>query len=335
MAGKLSIIIVNYKSTQLVLDCLGTIFRQPGAESCEVIIVDNLSGDYGQPGITAKFPQVKWVQMDYNAGFARANNAGIRVAQSEALLLLNPDTLVEGNSPQECFTRLMTSNYVAAGVQLLNPDRTPQITGNYFMTGGLNHLMALPYLGQLIRWIGLQLKVKKTNVPKAEGITEIDWINGAFLMVKKSAIEKAGLLDEDFFLYSEEIEWCSRLRKEGKLCVYGDLHVIHLQGESAKDAFDTEEKGYRNLTDKKGLQVMLSGFVRIRKQFGVGWFLVHIAAHLFAIPVYFIITLLRTIILQAGSKDWKTWWGYSKNVLSCSSYLFTILRNKPHFYKVL
>ena len=77
--------------------------------------------------------------------------------------------------------------------------------------------MALPYSGRFIRWRGYTFKIKKTNVAEAHGTVEVDWINGAFLMVKKEAIEKAGLMDEDFFLYFEEIEWCSRLRKAGKL----------------------------------------------------------------------------------------------------------------------
>ena len=335
MSISISIIIVNYKSTQLVKDCLRTIFLQD-TSAIEVIVVDNHSRDDGKALITGEFPQVNWIQMDYNAGFARGNNAGINAAKGDLILLLNPDTLIEGNAVNECGKRLLQSNYVAGGVQLLNPDMTPQITGNYFMKGGLNHLMALPYLGKLIRWVGLQLKVKKTNVPKAEGTMEVDWINGAFLMAKRSIIEKAGKLDEDFFLYSEEIEWCSRLRKLGKLAVYGDLHVIHLQGESAKDAFNTLEKGYRNLSDRKGLQIMLSGFVRIRKQFGIAWYLFHLAMHLFSIPVAFIMTLLRTLIFVPGIKaEWKTWWGFTKNVLISCIYFFTILGNRPYFYKVL
>ncbi len=331
----LSIIIVNYKSAQLILNCLATVFQQ-SAESFEVIVVDNSNDEEGRKAITGRYPRVKWIGLPDNAGFARANNAGIRASTSEAVLLLNPDTLNEGNAIIECAGRLLSSDYIAAGVQLLNPDRSPQITGNYFMTGGLNHLMTLPYLGRLIRWLGYQLKVKKTNVAKAEGPVEVDWINGAFLMVKRTAIEKAGMLDEDFFLYSEEIEWCSRLRKLGKLCVYGDLHVIHLQGETANEAFGSSIKGYKHLADKKGYQIMLSSLVRIRKQFGIGWFLFHLAAHLFTIPVYFLIQLLRTIFFLHGNRQgWNEWAGFSKNVISVCGDLVTILRTKPHFYKVL
>ena len=158
------------------------------------------------------------------------------------MLLLNSDTINENNAVALCASRLEASDYIACGVQLLHPDRAPQISGNYFTVGGLNQLMMLPFVGKLARRMGYALGVKSTNVPEAKGVVEVDWINGAFLMVKKEAIEKAGLLDEDFFLYYEEIEWCSRLRKNGKMCIYGDLHVVHLMGATADKAFKSTSK---------------------------------------------------------------------------------------------
>lgn len=331
-----SIIIVNYKTPRLVLDCLQTIFDAANTIPPEVIVVDNLSQDNSEELITAAFPRVKWLQMGYNSGFARANNAGIRQATGEIMLLLNPDTLNEENAIARCYERFARSEYIACGVQLLNADRSPQISGNYFMKGGLNHLMALPYLGRLIRQIGFLLKVKKTNVARAEGIVEVDWVNGAFLMVKKTAIEKAGLLDEDFFLYSEEIEWCYRLHKTGKLCIYGDLHVVHLEGAAANDAFGATGKGYHKLDDRKGLQVMLSGFVRIRKQYGVAWFIMHLLAHLGTIPVYFLLLVFKTLLFFPGSiKEWKSWRGFTGNVFRICTYFTRIISSRPYFYKVL
>jgi GT2 family glycosyltransferase len=90
---------------------------------------------------------------------------------------------------------------------------------------------------------------------------------------KNAAIEKAGLMDEDFFLYSEEAEWCSRLCKVGNFVFMVICMLYNLQGETSAQAFNSSDKGYYNLYDRKGLQIMLSNFVRIRKQFGVGWFL--------------------------------------------------------------
>ncbi len=332
----LSIIIVNYKTPQLLIDCLQTVYQQMAAGRAEVIVVDNASGDNSRALITTVFPQVKWIQMTYNAGFARANNEGIRQSAGEVVLLLNSDTLNVDNAIEHCYQQFVAADYVACGVQLLNADGTPQISGNYFMKGGLNYLLPLPYVGSFLKWLGNQVKVEKPNVPDSSGLVEVDWINGAFLMVKKTAIAKAGLLDEDFFLYAEEAEWCSRLRKTGKLCIYGQYKVIHLQGESANEAFGSSGKGYYNLYDRKGLQVMLSNFVRIRKQFGVGWFLVQLAFYTFTIPLFFIAGFIANVFrFRNPFTDFKMAVRFTGNVARIWRFMPIILSNKPYFYKVL
>jgi len=332
----LSVIIVNYKSCDLILGCLKTIYSSENKNDIEVVVVDNDSKDNCEEKLQLHYPSVRFYQMGYNSGFARANNAGIQIAKGDIILLLNPDTLIINDAVHQCYLRLRQSNYIAAGVQLLNEDKTPQISGNFFMKGGLNHLMAVPYLGSIIRKLGYLLKVKRTNIPEVSGVAEVDWINGAFLMVKKNAIEKSGMLDEDFFLYSEEIEWCSRLKKVGHMCVYGDLHVIHLEGSSSTIAFGSQGKGYHQLHDKKGFQVLLSGLLRIRKQFGAGWFLIHFFTYVFAVPFWLIVLLLTSIFRIGTIKNkWKGWWGYSKNVIKLAKYFFLLLFNRPHFYKAL
>ena len=332
----LSIIIVNYKTPGLVIDCLRTVYEQAGSLDFEVIVIDNASEDDSRECILRAFPNVRWSDMGYNAGFARANNAGIRMSQSDTVLLLNSDTLVEQGAVTRCCELFTPSSYIACGVQLLNTDRTPQISGNFFMKGGLNYLLPLPYLGSVIKWAGELFKVNKPNVPEADALVEVDWINGAFLMVKKAAIEKAGLMDEDFFLYAEEAEWCSRLRKQGRMCIYGQLHVVHLQGASANETFGSEGKGYYNLYDRKGLQIMLSNFVRIRKQFGGGWFLLQLAFYLLEVPVFLIGVLLSRLFRGRRSRYTFTQFRqYFKNIMTVVGKMNIILRNKPYFYKVL
>ena len=274
--------------------------------------------------------------MSYNAGFARANNEGIRHASGETVLLLNSDTIVIDNAVIECYKAFSTSSYVACGVQLLNPDGSPQISGNYFMKGSLNNLLPLPVIGPLIKSAGSFLKVKKPHIPHAEGPVEVDWINGAFLMVKKNVISKGGMLDEDFFLYAEEAEWCYRLKKFGKLVIYGQFNVIHLQGESSKPAFTSTSHGYTNLYDKKGLQIMLSNFVRIRKQNGIGWFILHLIIFTFDIPVFFVAVIISHLfsLRKMGSKLNHAV-NYTRNIFQIWSYFQTILLNKPFFYKIL
>lgn len=331
----LSIIIVNYKASHLIGDCLHSVFKHSVSPGLEVIVIDNFSQDDSESIITTKFPQVLWMQMGYNSGFARANNAGIRAAKGNIVLLLNPDTLNEDNAIEKCVERFAASEYIACSVQLLNPDQSPQISGNYFIKGSLNQLIALPYVGRFIRWLGYTFKIKKTNLPEAKGTVEVDWINGAFLMVKKQAIEKAGMMDEDFFLYFEEIEWCARLRKIGKMCIYGDLHVVHLQGVSANEAFESAGKGYYNLFDRKGLQIMVSGLVRIRKQYGVTWFIFHLLFYLFTIPVFFMGVLITSLFNLRSSYSFKQFGGYVKNSMKLLSLSGKIIRNKPCFYKFL
>lgn len=332
----LSIIIVNYKTPHLVVDCIRSIRSFPPRIEFEILVVDNLSNDQSRQIIQTAYPDVKWIQMEYNAGFARANNEGIRQSYAEAVLLLNSDTIIEENAIQECFQRLKNSHYVAAGVQLLNEDRSPQISGNFFMTGSLNNLLPLPYVGSLVKTAGQLFSVRKPNVPEAVSQVEVDWINGAFLMVSRKAIEKAGLLDEDFFLYAEEAEWCSRLQRAGSLVIFGDLHVLHLQGESSNKAFGSTGRGYYNLSDRKGKQIMLSNFVRIRKQFGLPWFLFHILAYTITIPVYLVAGLIHHIFLPGRFAAFiRSFLGFSKNVIGCLRFLPRIIGNKPYFYRVL
>lgn len=331
---ELSIIIVNYKCGQLIINCIRSIIEQHTSFNYEIIVVDNNSNDGSKEIIIGLFPEIRWVGMNYNSGFARANNEGIRNAKGESILLLNPDTIIENNAIEKCYHSFYKSNYIGCGVQLLNADRTPQISGNYAMKGGLNYLLPLPFTGNVLKFFASIFNVKKPNVPDAKGIVEVDWINGAFLMAKHQAINKAGLMDEDFFLYAEEAEWCSRLKKIGRLCIYGDINIVHLQGEISNETFASSGKGYFNLFDRKGLQIMLSNLVRIRKQFGRTWFLFILVVYVLEIPILFI-GVLVSIIFLSKKYSFRQVKNYAVNIVSIIKLTSTILRNRPYFYKVL
>ena len=331
----LSIIIVNYKTPQLTSDCLRSVFANTTGIEFEVIAVDNDSGDNIEPLIHQNFPAVQFIQMNYNAGFARANNQGIRQSTGKVVLLLNSDTIVEDEAIAGCYNDLTGSDDVACTVQILNPDKTLQVSGLYAVKGGLNFLLQLPYAGACLKFIGNGLRIKKPNVPEAKGIVEVDWLNGAFLMAKRTAIEKAGLLDEDFFLYAEEAEWCSRLKKVGKLCIYGEYHIIHLQAGSAMPTFQSTDKAYKNIFDKKGLQIMVSTFVRMRKEFGAGWFVFILLLFFLEIPFFFIGVLLSFLFRLKNRYTFNEFFGYVKNVMKTIGLSNRILLNKPYFYKML
>lgn len=330
-----SIILVNYKSAQLLLNCLKSIYEYPIHE-LEIIVVDNASDDGTQNLLTQHFPSVKFVQMGYNSGFARANNAGIRISKGEYILLLNSDTIILNDAINRCVSNLNSTDAIACGVQLLNEDKSPQISGNYSMKGGLNYLLPIPFLGGALKTLSGLFKIKKPNVPEAKGTVWVDWINGAFLMVKRNVLQKAGLLDEDFFLYAEEAEWCSRLKKHGKICVFGDINVLHLQGATANVAFESFGKGYQNLFDKKGFQIMLSNFVRIRKEFGLFWYFTMLLSYIFSIPVFLFGLIINKLVLNKKMNiGFDSWVGFMKNVFRLITYVPRIVINKPFFYKVL
>ena len=322
----LSIIIVNYRSTKYILDCLqsaGPVLMQN--KEIEWIIVDNDSNDDGENQIRSLFPQVQFLQMGYNAGFARANNAGIKIAKGAHVLLLNPDTLLPENSILNCVRRLAASDCVACGVQLVHADKTPQFSGSYFTKGGLNHVLELPYWGNTVKWVANVLNVSKPSFIQVEKEIKVDWVSGAFLMVKQSAIKKAGLMDEDFFLYAEEVEWCSRLGKIGPLCLFGDITVVHLIGTT-----------YSNLSDKTGLQLMISNHVRIRKQYGIFWFILLLLNYTWAVPYAYIASvIMHTIKGKSPFTEMDYLNGFAKNVGTLWTMLPTIILGKKYFYKFL
>lgn len=331
----LSIIIVNYRSAALIIECIQSINKFNRDLQLEIILIDNNSGDNGKEELQTYFPGIQWIQMGYNAGFARACNAGMRAAKGETFLLLNPDTIAIDNAIAQCYNKLNNSIYIACGIQQLNVDGTPQISGNFFVKGGLNHLLPIPYWGSLIRWMGYTFKSKIPHVQQAKEIEEVDWISGAFLMVKKEAVVKAGMMDEDFFLYAEEVEWCSRLGKIGKLCIFGDLHIIHLEGGSINKEQNSTEKGYYNLYDKKGLQLMVSNHVRVRKQYGFFWFLFLLLNYSWGVVVFAVFSTIHSLLrLQNPLSDWKKAGAFAQNVLRLWLLVPTISRGKPHFYKM-
>jgi len=332
---KLSIVIVNYKTARLVVDCLRSIY-QFDTSQIEIIVVDNFSLDNLEDILKTDFPDVKFIQMGYNSGFARANNAGIRIAEGDAVLLLNSDTINLDNAIANCYSEFMKSDYAACGVQLLNEDRTPQISGNNLMKGGLNFLLPLPYVGVMLKYVAGLMKVKRPSIAETSTTIEVDWVNGAYLMVKKSAIEKAGLMDEDFFLYSEETEWCSRIKKQGPICIFGKYNVVHLQGESSKSAFESAGKGYFNLFDRKGLQMMVSSFLRTRKELGLGWYFIHLFFYLITIPIFAIGLFLSSIFFKNKTAyNYSQLKGFVANVATLLSLSGKMIKNKPYFYKML
>jgi GT2 family glycosyltransferase len=333
----LSIIIVNFNSGDLIADCIRS------AESAlmdpavvEWLVVDNSKNQQDRTLIQQQFPTVQWLDMGYNAGFARANNAGMRASKGKLLLLLNPDTLLKPGAVVTACNRLSASSYVAAGMQLVHANGQPQFSGSYFMKGGLNHLLPLPYWGALLKGIVSLFAKEKPSFIEVPANQEVDWISGAFLMVKREAFEQTKGMDESFFLYAEEVEWCSRLRKLGKLVVFGDLQTIHLIGQSIQEASGAADNSYTNLSDKKGFQLMVSNHLRIRKQYGIFWLFFQLINYSWAVLFSMIVGLMEYFVSGKSLKNgYSKWHGFSSNVVRLWGLLPKLVKPEKHFFKYL
>lgn len=216
--AQLSTIIVSYNVADLLADCVRSLETGAGDLHCRVIVVDNASTDRTRQMLASEFPWVTLVANDTNVGFAAANNQGIRMQNAPYVMLLNPDTVVRGSALQEMHNAMQTyRNIGILGPKLLNPDGSLQ-------SGPL----AFPTVRSLLT--GRMSAVRGTVAP---GISGADWVLGAAMMVRREAIEQVGLMDEGYFLYAEEKDWCYRARRAGwKVGVLTDAEIIHLGGRS-------------------------------------------------------------------------------------------------------
>lgn len=332
----LSIILVNFNTCNDTMNCIESIYNETTNIKFEIIVVDNESTDSSKQMILSKYNDIIWIDAGYNSGFARANNLGLRVVKGQYALLLNTDTIVLNKAIELCYSSMIKNEtIVAAGIQLLNKDNTSQFSGSKFVKGGLNTLLPLPYIGDTIRSLGYSLKYKKPGIETVEKTVEVDWIVGAFVMFRRTVLEHNEYLDEDFFMYSEEMEWCFRLKKYGKLVLFNEPKIYHLGGGSSKEFYNTKDSfNGKNLWDKKGKQILLSNFVRIRKQFGLLWFMFHYMVYLIEIPVFATLLIINHLIKKNQKYTFQNLRGYINNVMTLMPYIPKIVYNKPYFYKL-
>ncbi len=218
----------------MLSECLFSIFQQNFNFSFEVIVVDNASTDGTVEMVKEVFPQVKLIVNSDNLGFAAANNLGLKVAQGRQLLLLNPDTCLIDNSLEEAVAFLNSQPQAGIlGGKILNPNLTwqpsvrrfPRLLDHLLMMFKLHHLIPLE------RYLALSLD--------EEAIQEVEQVMGAFFLIKREVLAKIGLLDEKYFIWFEEVDFCRRAIKAGfKVYYYPGAQVIHYGGESFKQLGD-------------------------------------------------------------------------------------------------
>lgn len=226
----ISIIIVSWNTSSLLENCLASILANPPTAPFEIWVVDNASTDNSPGMVREKFPQVHLVQNRDNVGFARANNQAIQQCMGRYILLLNPDTLVGAGALQALVDFLGDHPEAgAAGARILNPDGSLQISSHPLPT--------LPR--EFWRMFHLDTISPYAAYPRtkweADQPQEVDVLIGACLLLRKEVLDQVGFLDEDYFMYSEEVDLCYRIQRSGSpLYWVPQAQVVHFGGQSTQ-----------------------------------------------------------------------------------------------------
>lgn len=233
---KLSIIILNHNTKKLLSDALSTI---KCSYPYEIIVVDNASTDGSVSYLKKHFPKIKLIESSENLGFAAGNNLGILQNQAEYCMLLNSDTLVG----QKALDLLIDYMEVRPDVGIITPKLVLENgdidwgchRGFPTVANALGYFLGLdkfvPWLSQIS---GYHLLSKNLNT-----IHEVDVVSGASMLIRKQVIDKIGFLDEDYFMYAEDIDYCFRAKKAGFGVVYfPHAQITHLKGRSGTKSSD-------------------------------------------------------------------------------------------------
>lgn len=230
--SQVAVIIVSWNTRELLAQCLNAVFA--GAPpAMEVWVVDNGSSDGSAEMVATRFPAARVIQNDGNTGFSRANNQALRQITSDYALLLNPDAILPSGALNALWTWMEA--HPAAGVvgpTLVNPDGSFQAAGNDFphlftqwlTLAGLAHRLLGPYFPS------------HGPAPLQEAV-RTDWVGGACLLARAEAIRSVGLLDEAFFMYAEETDWCFRMWQAGwEVYWLPAAQCVHWRGQSSRQA---------------------------------------------------------------------------------------------------
>jgi len=225
MTPPISVVVLTYNTRDLVLHCLGMFCADAIRDGWQIIVVDNGSTDGTAQAVAEQFPDVEIVRNEHNLGYAAGNNRGLRRANGDCVILLNSDVLADAASLRALCRYLQAHSQVGAvSAGLRTANGQPQA----YAYGGD------PSPGYLLkrnvrRWLGL----KPLHDWAVSEPIDTDWVSGACVAVRREVFEQVGLLDEQFFLYFEDIDWCLRMRHAGWQVVYNPIiSVTHLGGAS-------------------------------------------------------------------------------------------------------
>jgi len=224
---EVSVVIVSYNSRSVLDPCLQSLKKQNVFDDTEVIVVDNASSDGTPTMVRERHPWVKLIAGRKNVGFSRGVNIGIREARGEYFLILNPDTVVHPDSIERLLGFMKrTPSAGIVGPKLVYSDGTLQYSCRRFYTWKVL-VLRRTILGKILKNSAAVADHLMHDFDHAS-TREVDWILGACLLVRRRAVESVGLLDERFFLYFEDVDWCYRMRQKGwKVFYHAEAVVIH------------------------------------------------------------------------------------------------------------
>jgi GT2 family glycosyltransferase len=234
----LSVLSVSYNAEDLLRKCLKAVFANTREVGFEVIVVDNDSRYADIVGMVKReFPQVTTISNDHNGGFSQGNNLGLRKARGRYVVLLNPDTEVQPFALDK-MVRFMDRrpDVGVLGSPLVYPGGRDQgVSGRAFPSPLSFFFGRSTLLTRLFPSNRFSRKLKIQNASERQEPLEVDWVSGACMMVRLRAVEQVGLLDEGFFMYWEDADWCFRMKQAGwKVLCYHEANVVHQSGGSSK-----------------------------------------------------------------------------------------------------
>jgi GT2 family glycosyltransferase len=235
----LSIIIVNYNTKEVIRNCLSSIYKNPYEQPFEVIVVDNNSLDGSQEVIEREFCDVILIKNSENVGFARANNQGIKISSGEYILILNPDTVLFPEALGRMIAFMEKNPDVGALTPKIWLDEGKTLQSCILHPFTIeNYIFAYSLLGRtfLRNWVLKKLWKKDIEIWLSKDPLEIDCIAGTCIMVRREVLKTVGLLDKNFFMFFEDVDWCLRMKKAGwRLFLVPDAEIMHIAHQSPSD----------------------------------------------------------------------------------------------------
>ncbi len=231
----ISVVIVSYNGREHLRRCLDSLLAHPPAVEREVIVVDNDSDDGSADMVASDFPSVGLLRMSRNLGFAAGANRGIEGATGEAIVLLNPDSEIGADPFAPLLAYLHEHEDVGiVAPRLLNSDGSLQLSCRGFPTFSAALFNRYSLLTRLFPRNRYSARYLLTDW-RHDSISKVDWVSGACLMIRRSLLERIGLLDEGYFMYIEDVDLCQRVHRAGMRVVYfPETSVVHHIGKSSR-----------------------------------------------------------------------------------------------------